>query len=45
MISRIELKKTLSNLIKSGEEILCHASINAIGKIEGGPDVLRDVIL
>ena len=45
MISRIELKKILSNLIKPSEEILCHASINAIGKIEGGPDVLRDVIL
>lgn len=45
MISQIELKKVLSKLIRHGDEILCHASINAIGKIDGGPDALRDVIL
>lgn len=45
MIGNKELKKTLSKLLNEGDDVLVHASMNAIGKIEGGPDGLRDVIL
>ena len=45
MINYNELKKTLSKLLIKGDDVLVHASMNAIGKIEGGPDGLIDVIL
>jgi len=45
MISQIKLKKVFSRLIRPSDEILCYASINAIGRIEGGTDALRDAIL
>lgn len=45
MIQKSELKQSLSKIIETGEDVLIHASMNAIGPIEGGPDGLRDVIL
>lgn len=45
MIPKSELKESLSKLIKRGEDVLIHASMKAIGPIEGGPVGLRDVIL
>lgn len=45
MITKQVLKNTLLKLIKPGEDVLVHASLNAIGSIEGGPKGLRDLIL
>jgi len=45
MITKVELKETLAQLLKPGEDVLVHCSMKAVGTLEGGPDFLRDAIL